>query len=138
MTERKLVAAELAKFFGALSNPLRVQIIEELGERELTVNDLQAALGVSHALVSQHLGVLRSNRLVVERRQGKHVHYQLRIPELAGIVRQCLIFVSPDQQESERILDAIQHAADLWLGAAQKSDPIELQKPNRRQKGNRN
>ncbi len=114
MTERRLVATELAKFFGALSNPLRVQIIEEIGSKELTVNDLQNTLGVPHALVSQHLGVLRANRIVVERRQGKHVYYHLRQTELANIVRQCLIFVSPDKSESDKILDAIQLASNKW------------------------
>lgn len=117
MSERRLVAAELAKFFGALSNPLRVQIVEELRDRELTVNDLQIALQVPHALVSQHLAVLRANRMVIERRQGKHVYYHLRHSELAGIIKHCLVFVSPDTGESERILEAIQHASDLWADA---------------------
>lgn len=128
MTERRLVAAELAKFFGALSNPLRVQIIEELGDRELTVNELQTALGVPHALVSQHLGVLRANRVVAERRQGKHVFYHLKHPELALIVRSFLKFVSPDTVESERFLDAIQLASDKWIKAG-KPDPLPVVLP---------
>lgn len=114
MVERRLVANELAKFFGALSNPLRVQIVEELRDRELTVNELQVALRVPHALVSQHLGVLRANRMVIERRQGKHVYYHLRHSELANIIKQCLTFVSPDRGESDRMLDAIQLASNLW------------------------
>ncbi len=123
MTERRLVATELAKFFGALSNPLRVQIVEELRDRELTVNELQAALGVPHALVSQHLGVLRANRMVIERRQGKHVHYHLRHSQLAGIIKQCLTFVSPDKVESARMLDAIELAANLWSQDAVQKNP---------------
>lgn len=114
MTDQRLAANELARLFGVLSNPLRVQIIEELDDRELTVNDLQEALGVPHASVSQHLGVLRVNRVVVERRQGRHVHYHLRQPELASMVRKCLKFVSPDQTESERILHALEAANTEW------------------------
>ncbi len=130
MSERRLVAAELAKFFGALSNPLRVQIVEELRDRELTVNELQAALEVPHALVSQHLGVLRANRMVIERRQGKHVYYHLRYSELAGIIKHCLKFVSPDTGESEKILDAIKQASNLWSeGQSSSAD-----KPARRRK----
>jgi len=136
MNERRLVAAELAKLFGALSNPLRVQIIEELGDRELTVNELQSALAVPHALVSQHLGVLRANRLVIERRQGKHVYYHLRQSELALVVRQCLTFVSPDKLESERILDAINYAATKWSTSTKKpAKPIGLPKTTGRRKG---
>lgn len=132
MAERRLVAAELAKFFGALSNPLRVQIIEELRDRELTVNELQAALGVPHALVSQHLGVLRASRLVIERREGKHVHYHLRHAKLADIVKQCLVFVSPDKDESKKILDAIAQASNLWsdkkIGTAKSSKTAKQSK----------
>lgn len=125
MTERRLVASELAKLFGVLSNPLRVQIIEELGDRELMVNDLQAALGVPHASVSQHLGVLRANKVVIERRQGRNVFYHLRQPELATVVRQCILFVSPNQIESDRILHAIEHATNLWGEAATRLKPNE-------------
>lgn len=135
MTERRLVAAELAKLFGALSNPLRVQIIEELGDRELTVNELQAILNVPHALVSQHLGVLRANKLVAERRQGKHVYYQLRQSELATVVRQCLIFVSPNTLESERILDAIKYAAKKWGKPGEEAKPARINKAPGRRKG---
>jgi DNA-binding transcriptional ArsR family regulator len=135
MSERRLVAAELAKLFGALSNPLRVQIIEELGDRELTVNELQGALAVPHALVSQHLGVLRANRLVIERRQGKHVYYHLRQPDLASIIRQCLMFISPDKIESERILDAIDSATNKWSNPASEPKTMPVPKSARRRKG---
>jgi DNA-binding transcriptional ArsR family regulator len=118
---KRLAAIELAKFFGVLAHPLRVQIVEELRDRELTVNDLQAALGVAHASVSQHLAILRSSRVVIERRQGRHVHYHLRTPELAQVVRQCLAFVSPDTIESERILSALQSAKDIWATEADES-----------------
>lgn len=111
---RNIVAMELAKFFGVLAHPLRVQIIEELRTRELTVNELQAALHVAHASVSQHLSIMRNNRIVIERRQGRHVYYHLRNPELAECVTQCLSFVSPDAVESAQILSAIEKAKDLW------------------------
>lgn len=111
---RRVVSEELAKFFGVLAHPLRVQIVEELGDRELTVNELQLALGVAHASVSQHLGILRNNRVVIERRQGRHVYYHLRQPELAKRVTECLSFISPDKVESEKILSAIESARSSW------------------------
>lgn len=111
---RRLAAIELAKFFGVLAHPLRVEIVEELGNRELTVNDLQACLQVAHASVSQHLAILRSNRVVVERREGRHVYYHVRHPELAIAVRSFLPFVSPDTSESDRIISAIESAKNVW------------------------
>lgn len=113
---RRLAAMELAKFFGVLAHPLRIQIIEELRDRERTVNDLQVALQVPHASVSQHLAILRAHRVVIERRQGRHVFYHLRAPELATVVAHCLSFISPDADESERILSAIEYAKTEWRG----------------------
>ncbi len=110
----RLAAIELAKLFGVLAHPLRVQVVEELRDRELTVNDLQASLGVAHASVSQHLAILRSNRVVIERREGRHVYYHLRNPELAKVVAQFLSFALPDTTESQRIISAIESAKGLW------------------------
>lgn len=84
MTYRLLVAKELADLLGVLSHPHRIQIVEELRDAERDVNSLQEALGISHSGVSQHLMLLRSHRLVSERREGRHVFYQLCQPEIAG------------------------------------------------------
>lgn len=111
---RRLVAIELAKLFGVLAHPLRVEIVEELRDRELTVNELQKELKVAHASVSQHLAILRSNRVVIERREGRHVYYHLRNPEMAQAVARFLSFVSPDTSESDRIISAIKSAKTQW------------------------
>lgn len=122
--DRRIVSEELAKFFGVLAHPLRIQIVEELNDRELTVNDLQTALGVAHASVSQHLGILRNNRVVVERRQGRHVYYHLRMPHLAKMVAEALLFISPDTVESEKFLSAIETARSQWNAQGKPSGKI--------------
>ncbi len=111
---RRMVAVELAKLFGVLAHPLRVEIVEQLRDREMMVNELQQELNVPHASVSQHLAILRSNRVVIERREGRFVYYHLRNPELATAVAQFLAFVSPDLSESESILSAIESAKCQW------------------------
>src|SRR5260370_39295740 len=78
MPEPFLVTKELADLLGVLAHPHRIRIIEELREAERDVNTLQAALGISHSGVSQHLSVLRAHRLVAERRGGGHGFYHLR------------------------------------------------------------
>lgn len=120
---RRIVSEELAKFFGVLAHPLRIQIVEELNDRELTVNDLQSVLGVAHASVSQHLGILRNNRVVVERRQGRHVYYHLRQPKLAKLVSEALLFISPDAAESAKFLSAIESARTQWTTEPKPTKP---------------
>ncbi|MSQ97144.1 MAG: ArsR family transcriptional regulator [Gemmataceae bacterium] len=86
MPHRNLVAKELAGFLGVLSHPHRIHIIEELRDGERDVNSLQAALGISHSGVSQHLMLLRAHRLVNERRQGRRVFYHLLQPNTGYLV----------------------------------------------------
>ncbi len=114
MPYRTVVSKELAKLHGVLSHPIRVRIIEELRENELSVNSLRDRLGITHAAVSQQLAVLRSSRLIVEHRQGRNVFYQLRNPELARWIMEGVSFISPDPSEVEQMLSAIQNAKGAW------------------------
>ncbi|SRR5579875_2286498 len=114
MTHRVVISTELAKLFSVLSNPNRVRIVEELRHGELSVNDLQELLGITHAAVSQQLAVLRTNRIVVERREGRNVFYHLRNPELAAWVLAGLEFISPDDQEIQYMMTAIEKVKQTW------------------------
>ncbi len=71
------VARELAGIFKALSDPTRLRIISALAGREVCVNDLAAALGMSQSAVSHQLRDMRETRLVRHRREGRHVFYAL-------------------------------------------------------------
>lgn len=116
MPSRDIAAKELAKAFSVLSHPDRVRIIEELGSGEKDVNSLRAVLGVSHSRTSQNLAVLRTNRLVTERRDGRHVFYRLSQPELAGWILEGLRFIEGDLQASEARLSAFEEARQKWGG----------------------
>ncbi len=64
-----------SEFFKALANPLRIRILDELREGELTVSELRVRLGVEATNVSQQLAILRSKDLVVGRKQGSNIYY---------------------------------------------------------------
>ncbi len=114
MPERALVSKELGQLLGVLSHPHRVRIVEELRDRELDVNSLQAILGISHAGVSQHLSVLRAHRLVTERREGRHVHYTLRQPELAVWLMGGLRFLRGNLESYKEIASAVDRVREIW------------------------
>jgi ArsR family transcriptional regulator len=67
-----------AGVFQVLAHPTRIHIIECLSEGELPVSSLLARIGVEPANLSQHLTVLRSKQLVLSRKEGNQVFYQLR------------------------------------------------------------
>ncbi|MGN5380807.1 ArsR/SmtB family transcription factor [Streptomyces lasalocidi] len=79
----------------ALASPVRIGIVRELSGGGKYVHELVAALGVSQPLVSQHLRVLRTSRIVTARRQAREIQYVLTDDHIAHIV-----------------LDAIRHAQE--------------------------
>jgi DNA-binding transcriptional ArsR family regulator len=116
MPHRALVTKELAEFLGVLSHPHRIRIIEELRGGERDVNTLQGALGISHSGVSQHLMVLRVGRLVSERREGRHVFYHLRQPEIAAWLLEATRFLERETVEGDELRRAIGKTRKEWAG----------------------
>lgn len=70
-------AQQMAEFFAALADPSRLRLLSALANRELCVCDLAAAVKVSESAVSHQLRILRSQRLVKYRREGRNVYYSL-------------------------------------------------------------
>ena len=66
-----------AALLRSLANPHRVGIVMELQHDERCVHELVDALGISQPLVSQHLRVLKAQRVVVGRRRGREIAYSL-------------------------------------------------------------
>ena len=71
-----------AEFFKALSNPLRIRIMDELREGELTVSEIRDRLDIELPNVSQQLAVLKSKNLVVARKQGNNIYYSCADPSV--------------------------------------------------------
>ena len=114
MPHRALVTKELAEFLGVLSHPHRIRIVEELRDGEHDVNTLQQALGISHSGVSQHLMVLRANRFVSERREGRRVFYQLRQPEIASWLLEATRFLEQGTAAADELRKAIGKTRKDW------------------------
>jgi ArsR family transcriptional regulator len=63
--------------FHALSDPLRLQVINLLREQELCVCELCEQLGVSQSKLSFHLKTLKEALLVESRQEGRWIYYRL-------------------------------------------------------------
>jgi len=64
-----------ANFHKALAHPRRLEIIQLLRDQELPVTDIYSMLDLPQANVSQHLMILRDNKLVKVRKVGKKCYY---------------------------------------------------------------
>ena len=60
-----------------LSHPTRLQVLNALREREMSVSDLAAQLQVSIGNLSQHLNMMRQRRVLLSRKEGNVVFYRL-------------------------------------------------------------
>ncbi|MCX6607211.1 MAG: metalloregulator ArsR/SmtB family transcription factor [Acidobacteria bacterium] len=114
----------MAKLFAVFAHPDRVRIIEELGGGEKDVNSIQAVLGVSHSRTSQNLAILRTNRVVIERRDGRRVFYRLAQPELAKWALDGLRFIAGEAEASGVRMTAIEEARQIW--EAEQSEELLL------------
>jgi ArsR family transcriptional regulator len=74
--------AEIAKVLGS---PVRLRILNLIGDGEVANGTLLDDLGISRANLSQHLAVLRRAGVVSVRRDGPHVYYRLTFPEIKDL-----------------------------------------------------
>lgn len=68
---------ELSQFFKAYADPSRLRIVYALGHQEMCVCDLAALLEISESAVSHQLRLLRTMKLVKNRREGTTLYYSL-------------------------------------------------------------
>lgn len=71
-------AENACRLMKALANPDRLMLLCQLSQGEMSVGELEAALGIRQPTLSQQLTVLRAEELVGTRREGKHIFYRVR------------------------------------------------------------
>ena len=81
-----LAAEEAAGVLRALSNPSRLLILCQLVESEKSVGQLEEALDLGQAYVSQQLARLRSEGLVMATREGRVMRYRLADPRVTPFI----------------------------------------------------
>lgn len=77
LTELHDMAAHAVELLKAMANEWRLMILCQLSEGEKTVSELQEILGLSQSALSQHLAVLRRERIVRSRKEAQSVSYSL-------------------------------------------------------------
>ncbi len=74
-----LLHSEVCK---TLANPKRQEILDNLRQKDMTVNELVEKTGISQANLSQHLALMRSKGILSTRREGNNVYYSLSNPKI--------------------------------------------------------
>lgn len=71
--------AEMCKVF---SHPKRLELINVLRDKEMSVGELAERLDLPIGNLSQHLTMMRERRLLVSRKEGNMVYYRIANPRL--------------------------------------------------------
>ena len=78
----------LADLFKVFGDPTRIRILYALSAQELCVCDIASVLDMTQSAISHQLRILKQNKLVKSRREGKSVFYSLADGHVRTIIAQ--------------------------------------------------
>ncbi len=79
---------DLAELFKVFGDSTRIRILFVLFEAEVCVCDLAQALNMTQSAISHQLRILKQNKLVKSRREGKSIFYSLADGHVRTIIAQ--------------------------------------------------
>ncbi|WP_418289864.1 ArsR/SmtB family transcription factor [Massilicoli timonensis] len=87
---------DLAELFKVFGDSTRIRILFILLEAEVCVCDLAEALHMNQSAISHQLRILKQNKLVKSRREGKSIFYSLADDHVRTIIDQGLEHVEEE------------------------------------------
>lgn len=87
LQEMRAAAAQACALLKTLGNPDRLLLLCQLTRGEYCVSELESMLGILQPTLSQQLGVLREEKLVNTRREGKQIYYSLASKEATAVMK---------------------------------------------------
>lgn len=79
---------DLAELFKVFGDSTRIRILFVLSSAEVCVCDLARVLNMTQSAISHQLRVLKQNKLVKSRREGKSIFYSLADGHVSTIIAQ--------------------------------------------------
>ena len=106
----------VSDLFSLLSHPLRIKILWLLKKKKsLNVHEIQKELDIGQSNVSQHLSLLRTNKLVTEERKGKEVYYSLiASKKISKVVASALNLIGYQLAANSELLSTYAEIASFW------------------------
>lgn len=100
------------EIFKVIANQKRLEIIQLLSSKELSVSEMGSMLGLPQANLSQHLASLRQAHVVETRRSGVTIFYRLSDPRIASACELIKEFLQEQQRfdpDMKQLLDDQAH-----------------------------
>lgn len=77
---------DLADFYKIFGDSTRIKILCVLRSKEMCVQELADAVGMTQSAISHQLRTLKQTDLVKNRREGKTIYYSLADNHISGII----------------------------------------------------
>jgi DNA-binding transcriptional ArsR family regulator len=90
----------VASYFGVLSEPTRIRIMDAICEEEKTVSQIVEELGASQTNVSRHLGIMHRSGVLARRKQGNQVYYRTADAAMVELCRSVCKRISEHMKET--------------------------------------
>ena len=84
MQQASMQASQLLK---SLSHPDRLLLLCQLTQGEYCVGELERLVGIGQPSLSQQLGILRKDKLVSTRRDGKQIYYSIASDDALAVLQ---------------------------------------------------
>ena len=86
--DKESVLIEVAELFKIFGDSTRIKILNLLLMEEKCVSDIADALNMTTSAISHQLRILKTNKLVKNRREGKIIYYSIDDDHVYNIVAQ--------------------------------------------------
>ena len=92
----EIMASDLADIFKVFGDTTRIRILAALYQKEICVQELAQILNMNQSAISHQLKVLKLNKLIKGRRDGKQVYYTLADDHVSTILSMGLEHLNED------------------------------------------
>ena len=99
MDERSHAIDAVASYFGVLSEPTRLRIMNAICEEEKTVSQIVEELGASQTNVSRHLAIMHRSNVLARRKEGNRVYYRAADATMVDLCRRVCKRISERMEE---------------------------------------
>lgn len=87
LQEMQAAAGRACALLKVLGNPHRLLLMCQMTQGEFCVSEFESLLGIQQPTLSQQLSVLREEKLVNTRREGKQIYYSIASEEATAVMQ---------------------------------------------------
>lgn len=98
MMDRGVQVEDRSKYFKAMGDNRRLEILKSLTRRNMTGRDVEKLVRMKQPSVSHHMKILVEAELVSENREGKYCFYSLNVDKLKELLSFIHEVVDPTRQ----------------------------------------